>query len=150
MKDNKKAVESILDQLLVFLNINKEKNIVTADFKDESAIGAFSWVKPEQDTKDLLKQLQAYQRISKLLPKQEDELVISLLKDGLNSALSIANIPKDKFMASYGPLFEKAALSVSAFYDNASTVKANVLLEYMRIKQQAEPHISQTNLNSKI
>lgn len=149
MKDNKKAVESKLDQLLVFLNNCKEKNIITADIRDESAIAAFSWAKPEQDTKDLLKQLQAYQRISKLLPKQDDGLVIPLLKDGLISALSIANIPRDKFMASYSPLFEKSALSAAEFYDNASTVKANVLLEYMRIKQQAEPHISQTNLNSK-
>ena len=96
------------------------------------------------------KLLQAYQRLAKLLPSPDTETVICLLEEGLHSALAVVKIPKEKFLAQYGSRFEAAGFDADAFYENAVSVKTSVLLEYMRMRQQGEPHISQTNLQSKI
>ena len=150
MKKNIPTAKSDIERFSAFLKQNKGKNIANSNLKEQAVIDAFSWDDPSKDKKDLIGYLQAYQRVSKLLPGLDDTLVVSLIGDGLTAALIVCSIPKDKFLATYGPKFEGHRLSASTFYDNAATVKANVLLEYMRIKQMGEPHVRQTNLNSKL
>ncbi len=139
-----------ISDLKKFLTKNKGLDLASVNLKDEDTLSTFKWDNKKADHTALLKLLQAYQRISKLLPRPEDKLTISLLKDDINSALVVASISKEKFLANYANQFETHGLDASAFYENAATVKTNVLLEYMRLKQQGEPHISQTNLQSKI
>lgn len=149
MKSDKTTVDIQLGQLASFLTRNKDLNLATINLKDEGIAEGLPW-QTSDNRPSILTQLQSYQRLSKLLPKQNDQLIIQLLDDGMTSALNIAEFSKEKFVEKYGPRFEKHGFDAAAFYDNALNVKANVLLEYMRQKQQSEPHVRQTNLSSKI
>ena len=141
--------ESQLKTLLLFLDKNKDANLADANLKDEKIVLGFDWYKLKNKKEDVLKMLQAYLRLSKIMPFENREVIMAFLKEGIHSALQIAAIPKEKFLSTYLELFGNKAMA-QKFHDNAVAVKTSVLLQFMQAKQQGEPHVSQTNLRARI
>lgn len=122
-----------INALKKLLYQNNEIDFLNFSFKDESAIS-----KLKLGTKNKEKNIQlliTYKRLLKIAPSTDFEILATLLKDGLFSALQIAATPQQKFLEKYSTIFGNDIAKATQFYENASAIRTKVLLSFMNKKQ---------------
>lgn len=145
--DFSKANLKYLDQ---FFTKNKDVDFRTINLLDESVLATLSFDRLKKHKDDILLQLKGWQRLLKIMPEAESEATIikGLLGKNLHSAVQIASIPKKQFFQKASELFESKE-QMEAFYRNASGIRTQLALKYMKLKQNAEPHINATRFHGK-
>lgn len=123
-----------------FLRKNKEVDFRQADLLHTSNIDKYKWVGLEDEKESLVNQLKAYQRMLRVVPKDRKELAKTLLKNGIQSSLQIANTPKKVFIQNNLKLFDNDLALAEQVYRRALAVRKVITLQYVARTQQAEPH----------
>ena len=123
-----------------FIRQNKEIDFKTINFLDAETLANLNWKRIEkEDQPQVLKQAKAYQRLVRLLAENQPKIIKELLKRNLHSAVQIASIPRQQFMQEFRKVFKDEEL-MKRVYNRALAVRSQVLLRYMNIVQNKQPH----------
>ncbi len=82
--------------------------------------------------------LAAYQRLLKISPQADQRILLALLKEGIQSALQVATIPRQQFLSKFKGLFNNEEKTINQFYNNAQVIKTRILLQFMNRQQNQE------------
>ena len=124
-----------------FLRKNKEVDFRQADLLHTSNLDQYKWVGLEDEKESLLNQLKAYQRMLRVVPNDREDLAKTLLKNGFQSALQIANTPKKDFIQNNLKTFDNDKALAEQVYMRALAVRKVVALQYVSRAQQAGSHV---------
>lgn len=93
------------------------------------------------DKKDeILELAKGYQRLLRIIPRQDREAALTLLSHEIHSALQIAKMTRKDFMGRFAILLKDEQLA-DAIYQNALKKRGVILLQYLDVYQNNEPHI---------
>ncbi|MEM7294032.1 MAG: hypothetical protein AAF420_11645 [Pseudomonadota bacterium] len=144
MSTDSKEVFKLLDK---FLRQNKKLDMRKADFRKKARLKTYNLKGLEDNLAELQKILKAYQRMLRILPqdaensKKMEKIARNLLKKGIHSATQIANQPRKKFIRENLDAFGGDQEIAEKAYKMSMAVRKRILLEYIRRKQGAEPHV---------
>lgn len=133
------------DNLLKFLEQNTGVDFVSFNLLDEEKLASLNFKNLKRKLAEVTFQLKAYQRLLRIIPEHDHAIAISLMQQGLHSALQIAAMTRRDFLSRCkGVLDEKQA---DAIYQNALTKRSSILVQYMNTMQNKEPHITSARFN---
>ncbi|OJJ19152.1 hypothetical protein BKI52_20270 [marine bacterium AO1-C] len=137
-----------IEELNKFLRQNKKIDFKTFNLLNSKKLESLNWGKvSKEDQPNILKQVKAYQRLLRLLGEHHPKIAKELLKQNLHSAVQIASIPQKKFMSDFLNVFKNEDL-MKKFYARALATRSKVLLKYMNIVQNRQPHTKSVNIIS--
>ena len=136
-----------LKGLNTFIRKNKSIDFTKADFINQKSVDSYNWSGLQDDKEAIIRQLKAYQRMLRVLPKDEQSLAKALVKSGIHSSLQIANTPKNKFIQDNIKLFKNNRKLAEQVYTRATSIRKAVSLQYMNRTQQLEPHARAARIN---
>ncbi len=136
-----------LKDLNTFIRKNKSIDFTKADFINQKSVDSYNWSGLQDDKEAIIRQLKAYQRMLRVLPKDEQSLAKALVKSGIHSSLQIANTPKNKFIQDNIKLFKNNRKLAEQVYTRATSIRKAVSLQYMNRTQQLEPHARAARIN---
>jgi hypothetical protein len=105
---------------------------------DPGALDALEWRGLLREA--MLRLLQAYQRLVRILPPGEERRALPLLGSGLHSAIQIAGLPKDAFLRRWSTLFPGEDALGLAIHGAALSRRSELLPRYIDNVQRNEPH----------
>ncbi len=119
------------DDLKRFISQNKTVNLSTVNLGDPATISGFSWSGLEAGKAEMVKALKAYQRLARIIPGENPDIILALLEKNIHSALQIAAIPRPLFLNTYSNMFGKNTDLMERVYRNALAVRAAVVRRYL-------------------
>lgn len=123
-----------------FLEQNRATDFLRANLLSEEVTNNLNFTSLTDKKPAILLLAKAYQRLLRIIPEQKREVALTLLGLGIHSALQIAKMTRRDFMGKVaGPL--KDAQLADAIYQNALKKRGVLLLQYMDVYQNNEPHI---------
>ncbi|MFV2059528.1 MAG: hypothetical protein ACC653_02525 [Gammaproteobacteria bacterium] len=144
------------DNLLKFLHQNNAVNFLVCDLKDEKIINKLNFKNFKRKQNEMLFQIKAYQRLLRIIPdnnqpEKQQQIALLLIQQGIHSALQIAAQTRKDFLGMCSGLFNENSpvndkLS-AALYQNALEKRSVILIQYMNVLQNGEPHISASRIN---
>jgi len=93
----------------------------------------------EPDT--LLPILKAYQRLLRIIPQDHQDIAVSLLEQGLHSAVQIASFSNSQFLELTRDLVPNQPEVQEMIYKQAQLKRSQLVVQYMNILQNHEPHV---------
>ena len=105
---------------------------------DSGALDALEWRGLPREA--MLRLLQAYQRLVRILPPGEERRALPLLGSGFHSAIQIAGLPKDAFLRRWSALFPGEDALGLAIHGAALSRRSELLPRYIDNVQRNEPH----------
>lgn len=138
-KNNDTAQSSTMD-LQNLINQNNGTDFYTINLLSNRLVDSLNWTGFEKNKPEMIKKLKAYQRLLRVLPKNDPQLIQALMSAGIQSSIQIASIPKKKFISAYLPLFNNDIQVLEQTYNKALLIRAHVLLKHISAVQNAEPH----------
>ena len=123
------------DHFIAFLKQNPSTDFSAINWDDPQIDSTLNWKGLTKYKDDLLKLLKAYQRLRQLLPPENHELILSLLKENINSAIQIASIPKANFFTAFSDLFGHDNQLMESCYSKATAIRTRLLLQQMQMMQ---------------
>lgn len=139
--------EDRLQFLERLLKQNQEIDFKLFHLQNKEKVLGLNWDDLPGNQDDIIFLLKAYQRLIRILPEQDSSTVIALLRENLHSAIQIASIPKLQFMKRYTKVFDGKKEVAETVYKNALQKRSQLMLQYMNVVQNNEPHIKATRLN---
>ncbi len=141
-----------LKKMNTFLRKNKSVDFRKADLHHKASLEALKWDVSRKSKESLLKQLKAYQRLLRLLPNGNGDLVTddiakALLQKGITSSLQIALMPRNTFIKDTLKIFLDDVSLAERVYKRAIACRKRVVLKYMNRLQGLEPHARAAGLN---
>lgn len=141
-----------LKKLSNFLRKNRAVDFRRANLQHKQAIEKYNWGVSGKEKANLISLLKAYQRILRVLPNDSDQvdtvaIAKALLKNGIHSALQIADMPKRIFIKDYLKCFAGDADLAERTYKRAVVSRKQVTLKYTNRLQQLELHARAAGLN---
>ena len=112
-----------LKDLNTFIRKNKSIDFTKADFINQKSVDSYNWSGLQDDKEAIIRQLKAYQRMLRVLPKDEQSLAKALVKSGIHSSLQIANTPKNKFIQDNIKLFKNNRKLAEQVYTRATSIR---------------------------
>ena len=94
-----------------------------------------------KDKKNLNNVLKAYQRLLRIVPDQDSDLIMDLLKVNIHSATQITGFTKRDFIKKHKKIFKGKEEIGNQLYDNALKKRSQLVVQYMDILQNNEPHV---------
>lgn len=139
-----------LKHLATFLSNNRDTDFILLNLQDPDVQQGFNWSRTARHRESVLSSLQAYQRLLRIMPGPNRELILQLLQEGFHSALQVAAVPGPVFTERFVSHFGGDPALAARCHANAVAVKNRVLLRFMEARQRNEPHASQTNLSRRL
>lgn len=99
--------EMDIDGLLRLLNQNKTIDPVLFDFQNEENLAQLDFTGMKKKQLKVMLSVKALQRLLRVIPDNDQELAISMMKIGLHSALQIAAMTRNDFLKKCVGLMEK-------------------------------------------
>ena len=143
MSAKKSTHRKLIDK---FIQQNRDINLKTVSLIDADEVEGLSWKGLKKHREEILKDLQAYQRLCRIIPDEKPDIIFALLEKQVHSALQIAAIPRVQFFNTYSNIFGNDRDLIERTYQNALAVRAAIVRQYLTIKQNNEPHIKQTKI----
>lgn len=143
------STPSKLKLLEKFLSANSEVDFFSVNLFDPTVLASFSWKGTGRYKARITKEIQAFQRLTKILESRNDQLVFQLMSKGILSAIQVAAMPKKRFMNELADAFGEYQYQMESFYQRALQVRAQVLVSYMQTRQNNEPHALQSVITPK-
>lgn len=137
--------EMDIDGLLRLLNQNKTIDPLLFDFQNEENLAQLDFTGMKKKQLKVMLSVKALQRLLRVIPDNDQELAISMMKIGLHSALQIAAMTRNDFLKKCVGLMEKEL--ADSIYQNAKAKRSTILIQYMNALQNNEPHISAARFN---
>lgn len=141
------------DELNSFLKQHDAVDFRSADLLNTTSLESFSLL--GDNVAGLLQQLKAYQRLLRVLPTNSptsddvpsSDLALKLLALGIDSALKITNLGKANFLSTTRELFSDTPDLADKVYKRALVARNLVASQYIKQRQQLEPHARAVGLN---
>lgn len=143
------STPSKLKLLEKFLSANPEVDFFSANLFDPTVLASLSWKGTGRYKARITKEIQAFQRLTKILNNRNDQLVFQLMSKGILSAIQVAAMSKKKFMNETAEVFGEYQDQMENFYQRALQIRAKVLVNYMQARQNNEPHALQSVITPK-
>ncbi len=143
------STPSKLKLLEKFLSANPEIDFFSVNLFDPAILASLSWKGTGRYKARITKEIQAFQRLTKILATRNDQLVFQLINAGLLSAIQVAAMSKKKFMNEMAAVFGGDLDQMEHFYQRALQIRAQVLVNYMQARQNNEPHALQSVITPK-
>jgi len=130
-----------------FLTQNNGIDYKIFNFLNDESIENLNWSGFEDNKDDFLLLLKGYQRLLRIMPKEKENSVFMLLKSGFHSALQICTKSRKEFMKSISEYIQDDYTTAEKIYSNALEKRGAILIQYMNMLQNNEPHISAARFN---
>ncbi|MBN1552586.1 hypothetical protein JW979_14015 [bacterium] len=128
--------------LVTFLEKNKNIDFLTFNLQDEKNIERLCIDESDEEVRKIVAHLKAFQRVLRIAPGGRKDLALTLIKAGIHSALQIAAMTRKDFMRRLSSIFHDDGRTSDEIYRNALQKKSVILIKYMNLLQNSEPHIS--------
>lgn len=135
------------DLLTEFLDLNRGVDFQFFNLQDEAVINGLNFENLAEQKTELISLLKAFQRLIRIIPEKNRDAALALMKEGVHSALQIAAMTRRDFMGRFAGLFNDNGALADAIYKNALKKRSMILIQYMNILQNGEPHISAARFN---
>jgi hypothetical protein len=139
------SIEDKFTKLKAFLEQNRNTDFSKVNLLSVQVTNSFIWNNFEADKEKLIKQLKAYQRLLRVVPQNDIELLLSLMSAGIHASIQIASIPKQKFISTYLSLFNNDLQLIEQTYKRAQFIRSHLLIKHIQNIQNSEPHITNNN-----
>lgn len=130
MPSNEKTIGSQFSYLEKWFSQNKKINLRSVAIQSSSA--TMNWDGLEDYQSSIISELKAYQRVLKILPNKDHQLIMKLLQVGIYSAIQVASMSKQNFLTSHSHLFSGKKVTAEDFYNNALAIKNRLLLKHLQ------------------
>jgi hypothetical protein len=128
------------DSLVELLKQNQSVDFLTMNLQDEENVNKLNFTNLTIKPTVIIFQIKAFQRLIRIIPESNPETALQLLRLGIHSALQIAAMTRKDYMNKCkGIIDEKLADTI---YHNALAKRSTILVQYMNMLQNSEPHIS--------
>ena len=131
-----------IEALTKFLEQNKGVDFTTFDLSTENGIEKLNFKNLIKKKQSLLPLIKAYQRLLRIVPDREKNTALVLLEEGVHSALQITSMTRKDFVAKFLQPFGGNREFIEKIYHNALNKRSVLLIQYMNMLQNNEPHIS--------
>jgi hypothetical protein len=128
--------------LIEFLDQNQGVDFLVINLQDEESLSRLNFKNLIEKKTELVFLAQAFQRLLRIIPEKNQEAALSLMKEGIHSALQIAAMTRKDFMSRFADMFHDNGKLADVIYKNALEKRSVILIQYMNILQNREPHIS--------
>lgn len=135
------------EHLTKFLGQNKGVDFLLMNFLDEENINTLDFKNLKRKKTEVIFQIKALQRLIRIIPENNQEVALSLMQAGIHSALQIAAMTRKDFMGKCSALLNDNHELSDAIYNNALAKRSTILVQYMNLLQNGEPHISSARFN---
>ena len=125
-----------------FLDQNRGVDFQFFDLRDEVSINGLNFENLTDQKTELISLLKGFQRLIRIIPEKNRDAALLLMKQGVHSALQIAAMTRRDFLGKYAGLFNDNEVLADAIYKSALKKRSMILVQYMNILQNGEPHIS--------
>lgn len=130
-----------------FLDLNKSLDLKTFNFLLQNNVETLEWKSNKKTKPAILNILKAYQRLLRVMPEDNSEIILGLLKKGIHSAIQIANMSKKQFIKMSDPLFKDKLSFAEQIHKNSQKKRSKIALQYINVVQNKEPHILASRIN---
>ena len=129
-----------------FLDQNRSTDFLKANLLSDEVTSQLDFTSLTDKKDELISLAKAYQRLIRVVPEQNREVALTLLGEGVHSALQIAKMTRKDFMGKFVSLLKDEKLA-DTIYRNALKKRGVILLQYMDVYQNNEPHIKAARFN---
>lgn len=133
------------DNLLKFLAQNQGVDFLTYNFQDQESLIKLNFKNLKRKVEELSFQIKAFQRLIRIVPSNDSEIALALMRKGVHSALQIAAMTRRDFMANCKHTLDSEL--ADTIYQNALAKRSQILVQHMNKLQNNEPHIVSAKFN---
>lgn len=149
MSEHRPVPPAVLQCLRDFLAANAAVDVAALDLTAGDAGDRFDWSGWECHRETLLALLKPAQRLARLLPPGRHDVIIALLDRNIHSAIQIAAIPRQPFIATYSDAFGNDRDLIESAYQKALEIRSAVVRRYLAGRQANEPHVILAKIDPK-
>lgn len=135
------------DNLIKFLEQNQNVDFLVFNLQDEENVSRLNFKNFKRKQEEIIFQLKAFQRLLRIIPDNNFEAALLLMKAGIHSALQVAAMARKDFMRKCAGIFDDNAKLADVIYKNSLDKRSTILIQYMNMLQNGEPHISSARFN---
>lgn len=135
-----------IHRFIEFLDQNRTTDFLKVNLLSEEETRKLDFGSLAKKKDELVSLAKAYQRLIRVVPEHDRDAALALLGQGVHSALQIAKMTRKDFMGRFASLLEDEKLA-DAIYQNALKKRGVILLQYMDVYQNNEPHIKAARFN---
>lgn len=135
------------ENLIKFIHQNDGVDFLLFNLQSEENISVLNFKNLKRKQAEVIFQIKALQRLIRIIPDNDQEVALSLMQAGIHSALQIAAMTRKDFMRRCAGLFNDNEKLSDAIYKNALAKRSAILIQYMNLLQNGEPHISSARFN---
>lgn len=136
-----------IQRLKGFIKQNTTANFRLYNMNDQVAVAKLDWTGFEEEKESLIQLILAYQRMLRIMPENKGDYAFSFLKNKVHSAMQIASMSMKQFMTAAGEILPDDMTAAEEIYNMALNRRSTILVQYMDILQNSEPHISAARFN---
>lgn len=140
MTKKKTLKDEMLKELKKIIKKNPDFDYQHREMKSKKVLNDLKWSSKTKSEDDMLLVLRAYQRIVRITPKENLDKAILLLEQGFHSALQIASMSQKEFIKKTEAIFNGEKTLAETIYKTAMAKRNKLVIQYMNIKQNSEPH----------
>lgn len=141
MKTSTSFKEEDISALKKMVLMNAAVDFKNIAIQDGVVLSALKWPEDAGNRTKMILVLKAYQRLLRIIPGSRRRLAFELLKLNFHSAVQIASLSKREFVDQTETVFKKYPALVEGIYNNAVAKRGQVVVQYMDILQNNEPHV---------
>jgi len=146
MQNKKTFSDTQLQLLKTILADNPPDKILTADLTKKDILTQINNSSFSINDKKSIEIVKAFQRLLRIIPKENWDIAILLLEVNMHSAIQIANMPFDRFQEVTRAIFNENEKLARTIHSNALLKRSKIVLQYMDIYQNNEPHVKSARL----
>ena len=135
------------EHLIKFLDQNEGVDFLLMNFQDEDNISTLNFKNLKRKQAEIIVQIKGLQRLIRIIPENDLEVALSLMQAGIHSALQIAAMTRKEFMGKCAGLFDNNDELSDAIYKNALAKRSAILIQYMNLLHNGEPHMASARFN---
>jgi hypothetical protein len=139
MKHGALGSEDLAD-LVRFMDQNQSSDFLRADLYSDADTSRLDFTSFDGRKDELLTHLRAYQRMLRIVPEHNRDVALAVLGQGIHSALQIAQMTRRDFLGKVVSVLGDEKLA-DDIYQNALRKRGVILLQYLDVYQNNEPHI---------
>lgn len=136
-----------LEAFVTFLSLNSDVDFLVLDLLNEENINSLNFDNVIERKEELVSQIKAFQRLLRIIPNKNQEAALSLMKEDIHSALQVAAMTRKDFMNKFADILGDNGNIADAIYKSALEKRSVILIQYMRLLQNREPHIASARFN---
>ena len=130
----------ILETIRKAIRTNPDYDFQNARIENKKMLLELDITADESQTIELLEALKAYQRLIRIIPKDQRQFVMPLMEQGFHSAFQIAGTSKTHFMETTKDIWGEDTSVAELIHNNALHKRSRLVMQYMNELQNNEPH----------